>query len=110
MSQELFTLQAAAAVAASASGAGVVPTFTNNFGFNATTSIHTVAGAYGLDLDAPLAAADAVCVATPRSASADTQINVAQTSDTRKTVTTLVAGVASDAVAFDVLVFRKPGA
>lgn len=110
MSAELFTVQAMAAITASASGVGVIPTFANNFGFNAATSVHTAAGVYGLDLDAPLAAADACIVATPRTAVADASCQVAHTSDTRKTVTTNAAGVAVDTVGFDIVVFRRPGA
>lgn len=105
---ELFPVQASASVTASASGAGVVPTFANNNGFNAATSTHTAVGVYNLDLDQPLAAADAWIVACPRGASADANVAVGHFSDTRKQVTTGLAGAASDAVSFDVVVLRRP--
>lgn len=106
--QENFYLQASAAVAASASGAGVVPTFTNNSGFITGGGTHTAVGVYNLDLDQPLAAADAVIIATGRSALADVSVAVGHVSDTRKQVTVGTAGAASDAIAFDIAVFRRP--
>lgn len=108
---ENFQLQAMAKVTASASGAGVAPTFALNNGFNAATSVHTAVGVYGLDLDQPVDATESIILATISGAAADQHVTgVVDTDDTRKTITVgLGAGVASDAVSFCVGVWRRPG-
>lgn len=65
-------------------------------------------GLNNLTLDQAAVAAQCVVQATPRSATADCTCQVLSISDTVKQVLTFIGGVASDAVAFDVVIFRMP--
>jgi hypothetical protein len=66
------------------------------------------AGLNNLTLDQDVDATQSLILATPRSATADCACQTVHTSDTVKQVRTYVAGVLSDAVAFDVCILRLP--
>ena len=111
MAQEYTNLcRAMARVAASASGAGVQPTYTWSAGFNvaSASNTHTATGVYALVLDNAAASTDCAIFVSPLEATADCSFKVVQTSDTVITVTTYAAGAASDAVGFNVSVYGKP--
>lgn len=104
--------QALAKVAASASGAGIVPTYTGDSpGFNptGTGAAHTATGVYDCVLDTPSNATNGcICKATAYSTSFDTTISVEEVSDTVKRVRTGIAGAASDLVGFTLEVLTRP--
>jgi len=67
-------------------------------------------GLNNLTLDAAADETQCIMLATPRSVVAGATCNTQHLSDSAKRVLTYAAGVLSDAVAFDVAVFRLPAA
>lgn len=94
---------AMATVTASASGAGVKPTYAGNSGFTAGAGDHSTAGVYDLTLDEPLDM-NAPVTATCKSAAFNAGCAVSRPDQNTVRVSTGLAGVADDTVSFTVMV------
>lgn len=93
----------------SASGVGVIPTFSSNAGFNPAGSIHSTTGVYSLVVGSAFAATQRIVQATVVDGTpADATVTASNTDSTTVTVQTRVAGSLSDAVSFNVAVFEMP--
>jgi hypothetical protein len=97
------TIQAMASVAA-----GGAAFLANSKAPGFTSVANGGAGLNNLTLDQEVDATQGIMVSTPRSATADCSVQTVHTSDSVKQVRTYIAGVLSDLVAFDVVLFRIP--
>jgi hypothetical protein len=108
-------IQALASVLPSAAGPAVAPTFDGTSpGFNpsfAAGCTHTAVGQYNLVVDESVEKTNGgMALVTAISASPDTNVCFQRVSDTVKRVNTSIAGVASDAVGFSIVLLKRPQA
>lgn len=89
-----------------ASGSVVGASGASASGNQFVTTARTGAGIYTLTLSEAIDAAECSIVATGRGSAGNSNIQVAQTSDTVKTVTAFVAAVATD-IDFDYIIIKN---